>query len=72
MAGDNNKGTYCQWRTGVWRVMNASWYAAWLSYGLSAEEITVLAEYFSLLSNCLANIAVVQGESLIVNGYFEI
>lgn len=72
MADEDKNRLYCQWRTGVWRVMNASWAAAWLSYGLNAEQITALAEYYSLVANCLANIALAQGEIVILDDNLQI
>lgn len=72
MSEEDKNRLYCQWRTGVWRVMNASWAAAWLSYGLTAQEITALSEYYGLVADCLANIAVAQGEVLVVDDNLQI
>ncbi|MEG2639195.1 MAG: hypothetical protein RR992_06760 [Clostridiales bacterium] len=69
MVTENNKvcEDFSQWQTGMWRVMSASWAASYLSYGLNAAEITVLAEYYSLISSCLVNFAVAKGEALIID-----
>ena len=59
--------SFRQWMTGVNRVYLASWSAAVLSYGKNAEDITVLAEYFSLLSTCLPNIVLALGAEVVLN-----
>ena len=58
---DNNGG----WQTGAYRVFCAYWTATALSWGLDAERTAVLADYFSLIGNCLATIAVAQGDSVV-------
>ncbi len=62
MASDKQGEKYYGWRLGVWRNYSAFASAAWLSYGLNGEQVAALAEYYSLISNCLANIALTLGE----------
>lgn len=57
---------YCLWEKGSLRLFYATWTAMTMSYGLNADEITVWAEYFSLLSRCFVNLAVAMGEPIYV------
>ena len=58
---------YHLWLTGVNRLYLASWTAAALSYGKDANEISVWAEYFSLLSECLSNIVLALGAEVVLD-----
>ncbi|MEE0776056.1 MAG: hypothetical protein U0M15_03235 [Bacillota bacterium] len=62
-----DQSTYRHWLIGVNRLYFASWSAAALSYGKSAEDITILAEYFSLLSDCLSNIVLALGAEVVLD-----
>lgn len=57
---------YQLWLTGVNRLYLASWTAA-RNYGKDANEISVRAEYFSLLSECLSNIVLALGAEVVLD-----